>query len=84
MACKVCNKFKGTDLASIDPDTGELTPLYHPRRDHWSDHFRLNGPEVVPLTAIGRATARLLQLNRPERVAEREILIAAGLLQIPE
>jgi len=83
LACTLCNRHKGTDLASIDRDTGELTPLYHPRRDRWSEHFRLNGPEIVPRTPIGRATIRLLQLNRPERLVEREILIAAGVLLIP-
>ena len=82
LACTLCNKLKGTDLASIDPVTGEMVPLYHPRRDHWSDHFRLNGSEIVGLTGVGRATARLLQLNRPERLAEREILLAAGMLHI--
>lgn len=82
LACTLCNKHKGTDLASIDPVTGEMVPLYHPRRDHWSDHFRLNGSEIVGLTGVGRATARLLQLNRPERLAEREILLAAGMLHI--
>jgi hypothetical protein len=83
LACTVCNKHKGTDLASIDPSTGEVVSLYHPRRDRWTDHFQLNGAEIVPLTPVGRATARLLQLNRPERLPEREILIAASVLRVP-
>jgi 5-methylcytosine-specific restriction endonuclease McrA len=33
LACVLCNKHKGSDLASIDPQTGEIVPLYHPRRD---------------------------------------------------
>jgi hypothetical protein len=37
----------------------------------WGRHFRLDAGVVVPLTEIGRATARLLRLNAPERVAER-------------
>jgi hypothetical protein len=32
---------------------------------------------------VGRATVRLLQLNRPERMTERALLIAAGVLRIP-
>ena len=33
LACHQCNLHKGTNLASFDPDTGELTPLFNPRRE---------------------------------------------------
>ena len=84
LACTLCNKYKGSDLASIDPDNGEIVRLYRPNRDLWTEHFRLNAGEVSPLTAIGRVTVRLLQLNRSERVAERHLLFAANLLQLPK
>src|SRR5262245_4598150 len=29
-----CNRFKGTDLGSLDPDTGQLTPFFHPEICH--------------------------------------------------
>ena len=80
LACALCNKRKGSDLASLDPDTGELTPLYHPRQHNWAEHFRWDGARITALTPIGRATVRLLQLNSPTRLAEREWLSAAGLL----
>ena len=83
LACSLCNKHKGTDLATLDPVTGEIASLYHPRRDRWADHFRLNGAEIGPLTPVGRATVRLLQVNRAERLTERAMLIAAGALRIP-
>lgn len=83
-ACSLCNKCKGSDLASVDSESGAITPLFHPRRQRWVDHFRLENGQIVPLTATGRVTVALLQLNRPERVAERELLLAAGALQIPE
>jgi hypothetical protein len=35
------------------------------------------------LTAIGRTTVRLLRMNDPERVAERELMLHAGLLSPP-
>jgi 5-methylcytosine-specific restriction endonuclease McrA len=44
-ACIVCNKHKGTNLTSIDPQTGAVVPLYHPRRDRWNDHFRLEAEQ---------------------------------------
>ena len=83
LSCTLCNKHKGTDLASIDPDTGDIVRLYHPRRDRWADHFQLSGAQFVPLTPSGRATVRLLQLNRAERLAERELLLAAGAIHVP-
>jgi hypothetical protein len=78
-SCVVCNQSKGSDLASIDPETGEIAALFHPRRDRWSDHFRLVGGRIEPLTAVGRVTVRLLQLNLPDRVEGRDQLVAAGL-----
>lgn len=84
LSCTVCNKYKGSDLASIDPETGEITRLYHPRRDQWQEHFQLQGSNIVPLTSIGRVTVKLLQLNRSERQKERQVLIEAGVLELPE
>lgn len=83
LSCTLCNKHKGTDLTSFDPDDGTIVPLYHPRRNKWSEHFGLEGSSFVPWTPTGRATVGLLQLNHPDRVEERELLIAAGLFTIP-
>jgi 5-methylcytosine-specific restriction endonuclease McrA len=75
LCCWICNRNKGSDLTSLDPETGKITPLFHPRNDRWEDHFRLNGALIEPLTPEGRVTVRLLQLNKRERVDERKILI---------
>ncbi len=82
LSCSLCNKFKGSDLTSIDPQTGKITPLYHPRADCWSEHFKLTAESCQPLTAKGRATVQLLKLNRSDRVSERKILLEAGILQV--
>jgi hypothetical protein len=29
-SCVFCNRFKGSDVASISPTTGEVVRLYHP------------------------------------------------------
>lgn len=73
-ACVLCNRHKGSDLASIDPGTGELVPLFNPRLNWWGDHFRVDGEYIVPMSRTGEATTRLLQLNAPERLAERRLL----------
>jgi len=31
-ACSRCNRRKGTNLSSRDPDTGAIVELFHPRR----------------------------------------------------
>lgn len=41
-ACVFCNRYKGSDIASLSPKTGELVRLYNPRTDRWREHFRLN------------------------------------------
>jgi HNH endonuclease len=80
LSCSICNYAKGSDIASLDPETGEVIRLYNPRQDVWSDHFQVASDSgmIQPLTAVGRVTVRLLQFNRVERVAERKLWIRAG------
>ncbi len=84
LACALCNGFKGSDLASIDAESGAIAPLFNPRRDRWTDHFRLETGRIEPLTPSGRATVRLLQLNYADRIEERELLVAAAIIRAPE
>src|SRR5437868_2078149 len=44
LACHQDNLRKGPNLTGIDPQTGRLTKLFHPRRHKWSWHFRWDGP----------------------------------------
>jgi hypothetical protein len=78
LTCWYCNSFKGSDLTGIDPATGKLTRLFHPRRHKWDRHFRYEGPLLVARTAIGRTTIRVLQINCEDAVTLRESLIAEG------
>ena len=73
-ACILCNRYKGSDVASINPKTGEAVRLFHPRQDRWTDHFRLDADFIESLTDAGGATVRLLRLNAAERIAERRLL----------
>ncbi len=78
LACFDCNRFKGSDIASLDPVSRKLSRLFNPRTDVWSEHFQLEGGRVIPLTPIGRATERLLKFNLPERIEVRQALTQAG------
>lgn len=74
-ACTQCNLHKGTNLASIDPDTKARVNLFNPRQDSWRDHFTIQDSRIAGLTTIGRATVRLLDMNGvPQFELRRELL----------
>ena len=73
-ACFDCNRFKGSDIASINPDSGELVALFNPRTQLWDEHFSVSAGLIKPLTPIGAVTAHLLKMNLPERVEARRAL----------
>jgi hypothetical protein len=78
LACFDCNRFKGSDIASIDPDSGELVSLFNPRTQEWTEHFALEDGRIISRTAIGRVTERILRLNLESRVEVRQILSRIG------
>jgi hypothetical protein len=84
LSCISCNQAKGSDLSSIDPTDGKLVALFHPRADLWSEHFELRDTFIIPRTAIGRVTVKLLQFNAPDRLTERELLLHAGFVLVPQ
>jgi len=77
-ACWDCNRRKGPNISSVDPESGEVVRLFHPRLQKWSEHFRLDGLRIIPLTPIGRATVALLRFNSPERLSVRAMLLQIG------
>ena len=76
-ACFHCNRHKGTNLASVDPESGQPVFLFQPRRNVWSDHFQIDGARIIGLTAAGRTTSALLKFNAPERLESRRLLVLA-------
>jgi 5-methylcytosine-specific restriction endonuclease McrA len=72
-ACIDCNLHKGRNLTGVDPLTGLVTELFHPRRQRWGDHFEWRGIPIVGKTACGRATVQLLQLNSDDQLALRSV-----------
>jgi hypothetical protein len=78
LACNRCNLHKGTNLSSIDPDSGDVVSLFRPRDEVWGEQFFLRGSEIVGLTPAGRTTARLLHMNARRRMQFRADLIDAN------
>lgn len=72
--CWRCNRYKGSDLGSFDPQTGAFSFLFHPRTQQWLEHFKFEGTILVGMTPEGRTTIKLLQLNSEERCLERQRL----------
>ncbi len=71
LACHRCNLHKGSNLTGIDPKTGKLSELFHPRRRRWTAHFRFEGVHIIGTTPIGRATVQTLGMNDPRRLELR-------------
>ncbi len=78
LACNRCNAHKGPNLTGIDPATGQVVSLFHPRREVWSDHLEFHGPRIVGLSPTGRASVHVLAMNDERRIERRAELLARG------
>lgn len=77
LSCYHCNSFKGDNIAGIDPESLQLTPLYHPRNDDWAEHFLWSDAAILGKTLTGRATVYVLNLNDPDPILLRQLLVTA-------
>ena len=71
LACVDCDLHKGSNLTGIDPESSLITPLLNPRHNPWDEHLSWDGVRLIGLTAIGRTTIRVLELNSPARLRVR-------------
>ena len=73
LACHSCNRYKSDYTHSIDEATNQVVPLFNPRRDVWTEHFRVEKltAEIAGISATGRVTVARLQMNRPRHVIAR-------------
>jgi HNH endonuclease len=78
ITCWRCNRHKGSDLGSFDPQTADFAFLFNPRTQRWEEHFALEAGVLLGLSPEGRTTVNLLQYNTLERVAERRRLGEVG------
>ncbi len=82
LSCFYDNAFKGSNISGVDPRTGRITHLFHPRRHKWTRHFCWHGARLVGRTPIGRTTVATLLMNLDTRVAHRQALMESGLLSL--
>jgi len=81
LACVTCSLKKAARRRARDPVSKRLAPLFHPRRDRWSDHFRMTATyRLLGRTPSGRATIGALGMNRPSIVRIRRVLAVLGRL----
>lgn len=80
LACQGCNGHKSTKTEAFDAISQTNTAFYNPRKDIWDEHFVWNEDftEIIGKTAKGRATIKVLRLNRQRVVNLRRILVLAG------
>jgi hypothetical protein len=84
-SCTPCNKFKGPNIASLDPDRlpHQAILLFNPRTNLWKEHFKLEDELIVGTSSTGRVTVFLLQFNGPKQRRLRKMLMREGLYPPP-
>ena len=78
LACHRCNLHKGPNLSGVDPLTGTVELLFHPRRDCWSDHFYFAGAKIEAKSRTGWVTILVLAMNDTRRLELRGELLLRG------
>lgn len=81
LACVRCNLGKSSNIAGIDPITGNSIPLFHPKQDVWHEHFAFEGVLITGLTPKGRVTVYVLNMNEDQRLRLRYRLLANSELE---
>lgn len=81
LACRACNVRKSNQIEGYDEISQSLTRLYHPRQDPWEAHFQFDGNAgaIQGITAIGRVTVALLQMNSRIQMDARRQWMRLGL-----
>lgn len=80
LACASCNLSKQDSTSGTDPETGDISDLFNPRIQVWTEHFTWidDGCRILGLTATGRATVERLGFNQDRIVHARWYWVRAG------
>jgi hypothetical protein len=63
LACPSCNVFKAAALSAVDPASGELVVLFHPRLHVWVEHFEVI--ECARLPSASSCSSLRMQAAEP-------------------
>ncbi|RMG25661.1 MAG: HNH endonuclease [Bacteroidetes bacterium] len=79
-SCQPCNGHKYNKTRVLDPVSGQIVPLFNPRKHSWTAHFCWSEDylNIEGISATGRATVKALELNRKNLVNLRRILFSFG------
>lgn len=79
-SCPLCNRLKWQKMFAIDPVTNMTVHIFNPRLDTWQDHFQWSEDylQIIGITAVGRATANILCLNREKLLRYRKEMFDIG------
>lgn len=75
-----CNSYKWANTQGRDPVSEQMVPLFSPRTQDWSEHFRWSEDNtlVVGQPPVGRATVATLRMNNEYIVPARRHWVEAG------
>lgn len=74
LSCFACNNYKGSDIGTVLLPERKFVRLFDPRIDIWEKHFTVQDGEIIALSEIARATAKVLKFNATDRIIERRAL----------
>ena len=77
-ACPHCNQHKGTNLVTFIDNYDDISRIFNPRKDIWSEHFEIEQGEILAISKIGAASIKLLKFNDIDLLILRKILGEAG------
>jgi hypothetical protein len=81
LSCPTCNRHKANRIKVHDSENVADIPLFHPRKQAWSEHFIWSddATTLIGLSSIGRITIRALHINRPGIIRLRQYWVALNL-----
>ncbi len=71
-----CNSRKWKYVEATDAGTGQVVPLYNPRTQKWTEHFRwseVDSTQIEAISAVGRVTMVVLDLNSNQHLVIRSL-----------
>jgi hypothetical protein len=84
LQCPNGSLHKADKTTAVDPQTGQSSALFHPLKQAWQEHFRLEPDGACTgLTVAGRATVAALGMNALIPRFARACQMKLGLLSAP-